>query len=914
LVNFIKNVKHKEIYLLAFLIVAIGLYVFKDFLLFNKLYVYNDVGSDTFDSYWPYYVQLNELLKNGLPLWSFKLGIGTSIFSVNMLIFDPFNIFFLFTAKENLVYILPYIALLKILLAGLFFYLYVSSFNISKYSALISSLLYAFNGYMILWGQHYFFATIIVFAPLLLYAFELWLKKSKWIYFTLMITLFAVFSYYFLYMITIFLAIYGAFRLLIENSFNFKKFIVFAFKSIGIYLLGIGLSAIILFPAIYVALTSTRVNAGLSGFPIFKLASLVEYITMFGRAFSNDMLGTNYEYVGYSNYFEGPELYIGLLSLLLIPQLFCVKNKKDKIIYGIFISIFVSFLVFPYFSVMMNAFSASTYRWTFVIILFGLFLVSQALNLIDKNTKINTRLLIETFITLIFLIFFILIYKTLRVAHLENSGFINVYNLEPIFLNLFRGVLNIIILLSVYTLLLYLFNFNKYKTIVKLILLLVVCFELTQFSYKTINDRRVLDNTYITQKQGYYDYSNEAISYIKNIDKDFYRIDKNFYSRFLNDQLFQGYNGLKSYNSVNNPEYVKFLLGFDVPLTTTVCIPGVDSRLDLQTLLGVRYYLSNSTDNVPYGYQYLKTIGNINIFKNNYYLPLGFMYDSFLTNKEFSSMNKEEKDNTILKGFILDEKERPINDMNLLTKDNINNNDYSFIQTSLSQVSVVNLNIISNNLPQYYEYKALNNNPQIILPISNPKVFENLLISMDIISENSSTGQVFWKDSNEIFNERKSSNFSIKPGENHYEIILGSVKAESIRLDIGDLPGKYIVKNLQIKSKNMNAYKSNIMKLKENILNVNQYSDNFIKGQINTDKDGLLFLAIPYDKGWIMKVDDKKVDIQRVNLGFVGTYLKKGFHEISLYYEPPYYKIGIVISGLSLVVILLLYLKKRVLI
>jgi hypothetical protein len=75
----------------------------------------------------------------------FQEGLGNSIFSNSGFVFDPFNIIFLAFSKQTLPYAFGYIAVFKILLAGLFFYFYISCFNINPYAKLIGSLLYAFN-------------------------------------------------------------------------------------------------------------------------------------------------------------------------------------------------------------------------------------------------------------------------------------------------------------------------------------------------------------------------------------------------------------------------------------------------------------------------------------------------------------------------------------------------------------------------------------------------------------------------------------------------------------------------------------------------------------------------------------------------------------------------------------------------
>ena len=141
----------KYILLLVTLILIISGVLYKDFLLGEKLYIYTDQGRDTLNNYWPFYSYLiNAIKSHQLSFWLFQDGLGNNNFSNSDLIFDPFNIILLLFNQQTLPYAFGYIAVLKILLAGLFFYLYISCFDIMPYVRIIGSLLYSFNGYMIL--------------------------------------------------------------------------------------------------------------------------------------------------------------------------------------------------------------------------------------------------------------------------------------------------------------------------------------------------------------------------------------------------------------------------------------------------------------------------------------------------------------------------------------------------------------------------------------------------------------------------------------------------------------------------------------------------------------------------------------------------------------------------------------------
>ena len=64
----------------------------------------------------------------------------------------------------------------------------------------------------------------------------------------------------------------------------------------------------------------------------------------------------------------------------------------------------------------------------------------------------------------------------------------------------------------------------------------------------------------------------------------------------------QDYRGIKSYNSLNQPSYLRFLEALDVPFTILKSrnhITGLDDRPLLQTLLGVKYVLAKTKPHLP---------------------------------------------------------------------------------------------------------------------------------------------------------------------------------------------------------------------------------------------------------------------------------------------------------------------------
>ena len=89
---------------------------------------------------------------------------------------------------------------------------------------------------------------------------------------------------------------------------------------------------------------------------------------------------------------------------------------------------------------------------------------------------------------------------------------------------------------------------------------------------------------------------------------------------------------------------------------------------------------------------------------------------------------------------------------------------------------------------------------------------------------------------------------------------------------------------------------------------------NRLTGTVSASKPGILFLTVPYDKNWSVKVDGEKVQALKLGGTFTGIELQEGEHEISMVYTPGGFFPGVLLSLLSLagMIVLILWEKGHV--
>lgn len=116
------------------------------------------------------------------------------------------------------------IQILKIMVAAFAFYWFLSQFSFSVLSKMITSYAYALNGFLLVWGQHYQFGTVVIYFPLMLLFCEKFIQKKKGkALFPVMVFLCGIYSVYFTYMCLAATGLYLLFRILMLDGLTWKE-------------------------------------------------------------------------------------------------------------------------------------------------------------------------------------------------------------------------------------------------------------------------------------------------------------------------------------------------------------------------------------------------------------------------------------------------------------------------------------------------------------------------------------------------------------------------------------------------------------------------------------------------------------------------------------------------------------------
>ena len=664
------SVSIKEALLIIGMLMLLCFIVFHKFILGYSVYLFRDIGGDTLNAYYPSFINVSDLLHEGeLPGWSFEQGLGQNVFPFSLS--DPTTYLLYILGSEKLSFGIVWMEIFKIACGGWIFFIFLKKLSLSTNAAYIGSLIYAFSGYMILGGSWYPTSTLGLYTALILLSFEMLYLEKKWWLFPISVSLIAAYNFVSLYTCGEFLLFYVLFRVLAEEEINFKEIPSLFRNLLLLGLLGVLISAVFSIPNLIAMIDSPRVSGDarltneMAAIPIFKPGDSGYLATLLMRTFSSDLLGNGSSYKGWGNYFDAPMSYCGLISLILVPQLFAFLKTRQKLVYGAFIGIFILAEIFPWFRRGFWLFQGDYFRdfSLYVSIIFILFSV-LALDKLIKGRKINFSILGVTLVALL-----ILLNLPLNMVLRNGNG--SSFALPE---DMDRGIqTGIAIFLVLITASLIPFSIRKYVRYAQICLLAITFIELASLSYETVNQRDVLSAADLHKRIGYNDYSLEAISFIKQQDKDFFRIEKNYGSSLSkmdtsrNDSKVQHYFGSSSYSSFNQLNYINFLsasgaLNSQIELETRTS-NGVRAEPLLQILTGVKYLLFKgdwrSETILTDIYTEIGNFEDVTVLKSKYVLPMGVAYDAYIVQSDFNKLDTDQKQIALLRAIMVPDKLAP---------------------------------------------------------------------------------------------------------------------------------------------------------------------------------------------------------------------------------------------------------------
>ncbi len=236
----------------------------------------------------PFYKLAHQSVREGNLFWNFGTDLGANFIGSYSfyLLGSPF--FWLTLPFPN--YWVPYfmgpLLILKFSLASLAAYAYITRFVKNKNYAVLGGLLYAFSGFSVynIFFNH--FHEAIIYFPLLLLTLEWFMEGKRYFPYIFVVAFSCISNYYFFFGMVIFVVLYFITRVL-SGEWDLFNRVTCLKRDLGRFgwlaaasVLGVLLSAFMLWPSILAVLTNTRIDSYLTGWSglVYDRSQIYSYI------------------------------------------------------------------------------------------------------------------------------------------------------------------------------------------------------------------------------------------------------------------------------------------------------------------------------------------------------------------------------------------------------------------------------------------------------------------------------------------------------------------------------------------------------------------------------------------------------------------------------------------------------------
>ncbi len=272
-------------------------------------------------------------------------------------------------------------------------------------------------------------------------------------------------------------------------------------------------------------------------------------------------------------------------------------------------------------------------------------------------------------------------------------------------------------------------------------------------------------------------------------------------------------------------------------------------------------------------YRLISEEDNLYLYKNDSVLPLGYATNEIINYSDFNKLNDISEMVNII-GSVVTNKETNTE----IEEFRSSNIDYEIIDKNDLEITKENDNlIIEAGNDGYLKLKIDNIKTSELLSINFilEPANKDLMITINNI-KNKLTNKN-WK----YYNENEQFNYVISNGE---------------YLEIKFTPGTYKISQIETFIIDYNKILNKLKNIDEFNIDKESTKGDIISGNINVREDSYFTLSIPYDEGFTILVDGKKISYSKVNKGFIGFEISKGYHEIEISYQAPLKNIASIIS------------------
>lgn len=368
------------------------------------------------------------------------------------------------------------------------------------------------------------------------------------------------------------------------------------------------------------------------------------------------------------------------------------------------------------------------------------------------------------------------------------------------------------------------------------------------------------------------------------LDYTLYTINYIYHPSYYNTSL---------YSSTYHNDYDNFFKNvFSNPLPyRNQLILGQTNNIMFQTFMGIKYINYNGT--APVGYQLVDNKTNSDmetsqIYQNKNVLPIGYATSNIINEKEFDKLTYPDTNEVLIGNAIVSNQKSTI-DFQSHRKE---------IHPTYQKIGFDNPNLTITKKDSGYVIEA-KEDTTVTLRLDQKIKDQILFIDFKINNQTSCSSPDQKIKINGVMNKLTCKEWEYQNENDVFHFALSRNRGW-YNLNITFGKGTYEIDDIHLSLLDYQVIKDQVNTVDAWNVEKQDAKGNTITGDINVKNDGYFVTSIPYDKGFTVYLDGKKISYEKINKAFLGFPISKGKHTVKLVYQAPFLDVGIIGSTIGM--------------
>lgn len=601
----------------------------------------------------PFYQLVHDTIQNGNIGWSHNTDLGANLIGSYSfyLIGSPFFWLTMPFPSQAVPYLIGPLLILKTACMSFTAYIYLRRYTYDKNFAVLGGLLYAFSGFTCfnIFFNHFHEAMIIF--PLLLAAVDELFENNRRGVVALAVFASCMMNYYFFVGQVVFIIIYWFVKIFSGNfELKIKNFVCLIFEAV----LGLAGTAIILLPSVLCVIENSRVSNTIGGWDALVYNDSQRYINILTAFLFPSELPAYPTFTPDSNTKWGS--LSGWLPLFSISGVIAFMTRKNKHWLKKFIPMLVFIAFIPILNSMFQIFNVQYYaRWMYMLVL--MFCLATVISLEDVTVNWPSAIGVTTALTIFLSMTIGFMSTTVKELNGEESstyGLMKTENEVLFWVHTGIAFLSLILLAVAVALTL------KKKKLMAVVSIVLVCVISAGYTIYIV----------AVGKSYGYDSKNYMNALVINHKDDINlpnseNVRTDFYKMMDNSAMYWQLPTIQTFHSVVPGSVMEFYNSIGVtrdvgsrPEASEYAVRSLTSTRWLVDYVGDSDYFctENGVTAMP-GWKYYDKQSEFELWENEYYIPMGFCYDSYVSETDYEVCPENDRSKLMLKAMVLSQEQ-----------------------------------------------------------------------------------------------------------------------------------------------------------------------------------------------------------------------------------------------------------------